>query len=143
MKKLLSLLTLITLLLSVVGCNKMPDIDDEEWVMTIAQNQSGIVAHHPNEPVEFDNHSGVDAIELICTAKNGKLTFTDKTNSKIYEGSYEETEKDKDSRHIKYNVQIGDADGYALITVSETLNGDEYYSLVIVVGSYAMNFKVR
>ncbi len=139
------LLIIISALISIAilsGCSAKNKIEDREWIMTIAQNDTGIVAHHPSESIEFGNNTASVPTELICSADDGKLTLTDKTNGKTYQGSYEKLDDEEDER-VNYSVRIGNTDGTAIITTASSLDGEEYFNLIIVVGSYAINFKAK
>lgn len=69
-------------------------IDDYEWSMQMVYAYKPyyrVVAHTPE--VDFsDDTTNIFAyakkVDLVCTAQNGILQITDKTNEKTYEGTY-------------------------------------------------------
>ena len=75
-------------------------------------------------------------IELTCTAKDGKLTISDRTNGKTYEGTYKVTSW---GRFIgqSYAVVIDGKDGTA--KMSSKFNR----TLFISVGGYYLNFEIQ
>ena len=72
-----------------------PKIEIHTWELFSAQQSEApyfTVAHHYNYTFADDENDTLfkfsKPIELTCVAKNGKLTITDKTNDKVYNGTY-------------------------------------------------------
>ena len=75
-------------------------------------------------------------IELTCTAEDGKLTISDKTNGKIYEGIYKVTSWGRFTGQ-SYTVIIDGKDGTA--NISSKFNR----TLFISVGGYYLTFEIQ
>ena len=71
-----------------------PSLERRTWVLTSAQMAEApysVVAHHKDYDISAEDgplFAFSKPIELVCEAKDGKLTLTDKTNGKTYEGTY-------------------------------------------------------
>ena len=118
-----------------------PTIEKCTWVLSSAQQAEpfSIVAHRSGYDFS-DNENELFAfskeIELTCVAKDGKLILTDKTNDKIYEGTYKTTSWSRFSTQ-SYTVVINGKDGTA--NISSRFNR----TLFISVGGYYLNFEVQ
>lgn len=86
MKKTGLLLALLLVLLT--GCaGKAPKIDEYSWIMTSVQSMEAggqAVAYGERGSSTLE---GAKQIELLCEAKDGKLTLTDRTNDRTYTGT--------------------------------------------------------
>ena len=118
-----------------------PAIETRTWVLSMAQkaNPFSVVAHKNGYDFS-DEDSEIFAfskeIELICTASDGKLIITDKTNNKTYEGTYKVTSWGKFIKK-SYAVVIDGKEGTA--NISSEFNR----TLFISVGGYYLNFEVQ
>ena len=80
------------LLLALYAVLASAAIEKQTWELLSASKIGEpfpVVAHKSGLDVSEDKyfmHS--KEVELICTAEDGKLTLTDKTNDKVYEGTY-------------------------------------------------------
>ena len=90
MKRIISIIILIatlTIALSACGSGKMK-IEDYEWkmrtIMHGEDNQVVVDAVGEDDPA----HPEAKIIDMKFTAKDGKITITDHTDNKTYEGIY-------------------------------------------------------
>ncbi len=126
-----------------------PAIEGKTWQLSIAMQQEpyfAVIAHHPDYDFSDDDtlpFYEAKPIDLTCVAENGKLTITDKTNNKVYNGSYEWSIWDKmfnkstqrGSQTIP--IVIEGKEGTAQVSrVAGTLNK----TLCILVDGYILNF---
>lgn len=118
-----------------------PTIETYTWVLSTAQQTEpfSVVAHKFGYDFS-DNESNLFAfskeIELTCVAKDGKLILTDKTNGKIYEGTYKTIFWSRFGGQ-SYTVVIDGKEGSA--NISSRFNR----TLFISVGGYYLNFEVQ
>ena len=119
-----------------------PAIETHTWVLTSAQQADAphFVAAHKKGYDLSNDESNLFAfskeIELTCVAKDGKLTITDKTNNKIYEGTYKVTAWGRFLGQ-SYTVVIDGKEG-----TSNIRSGFDR-TLLISVGDYYLNFEVQ
>lgn len=121
----------------------MVEIEDYEWkmrtVMTnhieAAQNEAGLVIAVGESDALYPNAKIVD---LTMIAKNGKITITDTTNNKTYNGTYKVQQKT--SRGTDYEVTIDGLTGYATVAPTEYYSGSEIPTLPIILGEYSLYF---
>ena len=111
MKKIISILLLTTMLiatLSACGSGK-PKIEDYEWKMRtithVDNNQVVVDAVGEDDPA----HPEAKIIDMTLTAKDGKITITDHTNNKTYEGTY--TVEQKTPAGTDYKVTVDGKEG--------------------------------
>lgn len=139
MKKIISiflLLTLSILTLSACGAENVK-IEDYEWKMrTVMRNDTDLDVPAVGE--EDSAHPGAKIVDLRLTAKDGKITITDVTNNKTYEGTY--SVQDKTPREIIYEVTIDGKDGYASVAMTEYHDGTEEPTLPVNLGDYSIYF---
>ena len=116
-----------------------PKIEIYTWELFSAQQAEPpnfTVAHHYNYTLADDENDTQfkfsKPIELTCVAKNGKLTITDKTNNKTYNGTY----KLKSWRRIyqQYEIVIEGKKGKA--NISDRFNR----TLFMSIDGYYLNF---
>ncbi len=149
MKRILFLTLALSLLFSLFGCGKeeekkekLPNVEELEWVMSLAQDEKSVVAHHPSQPEEFIKYTDSAELVLLLKAENGFLTLTDETNSEIYEGSYADTGFEENNKKI-YDVTVGSTKGKLYLTVNESVSGEESFGLILSVGGYAISFEEK
>lgn len=117
-----------------------PTIEQHNWVLLSAQQADAphhVMAHKEGLDISEDDgniFAFSKGIELICTAKDGKLTLTDKTNNKTYEGTYKVSYGNRFASQA-YDVVIGENKGSA--NMSSGVNG----TLFVSIGSYYLNFE--
>ena len=140
MKKIVSILLLAATLmfaLSACGMGK-PKIEDYEWkmqtIMHIEDNQSVYDAAEE----ESTAHPEAKIIEMTLVAKDGKITITDVTNGKTYEGSY--TVSGRNPKGTDYNITIDGKSGYAGVAMTTYADGSEEPTLPISLDGYSMYF---
>ena len=139
MKKIVSILLLAATLmfaLSACGMGK-PKIEDYEWKMrTIAHVEGEQLVYDAAE--ESSNHPEAKIIEMTLVAKDGKITITDVTNNKTYEGTY--TVSGRNPEGTDYNITIDGKSGYAGVAMTTYANGSEEPTLPISLDGYSMYF---
>ena len=140
MKKIVSILLLAATLifaLSACGMGK-PKIEDYEWKMRTTAHIEGeqLVYDAANE--ERSIHPGAKIIEMTLVAKDGKITITDVTNSKTYEGTY--TVSGKNPEGTDYHITIDGKSGYATVAMTTYADGTEEPTLPISLDGYSMCF---
>ncbi len=126
-----------------------PTIERYVWQLSTAMQQEpyfAVIARHSDYDFSDDDtlpFYEAKHIDLTCVAEKGKLTITDKTNNKVYHGSYEWSIWDKmfnqsthrGSRTIP--IVIEDKEGTAQVSrVAGTWNK----TLCILVDGYILNF---
>ena len=139
MKKLTSsilLLTILILSLSACGAEKVK-IEDYEWRMrTVMTNNNDDFVYAVGEPDEV--YPDAKVVNLSLVAKDGKLTITDATHNKTYEGTYSVEDKTPDGTN--YKVTIDGKEGYATVAMTKYYDGTEEPTLPINLGDYSIYF---
>lgn len=115
-----------------------PAIETHTWVLFSAQRADlpYFVAHQPGyDPSDTDQLFAFSKeTELTCVAKDGKLTITDKTNHKTYEGTYKAASW---GRFRQYDVVIDGKEGTA------NISSEPNRTLVVSIGDYFLNFEAE
>ena len=140
MKRTISILILIatlTIALSACSLGKVK-IEDYEWKMrTIMHGEDNQVV--VDAVGEYDTaHPEAKIIDMILTAKNGKITIKDNTNNKTYEGTY--TVEQKTPAGTDYKVTIDGKEGYATVAMTTYADGTEEPTLPINLGTHSIYF---
>ena len=139
MKKIISILLLAATLifaLSACGMGK-PKIEDYEWKMrTIAHIEGEQLVYDAAE--ESTAHPEAKIIEMTLVAKDGKITITDITNGKTYEGTY--TVSGRNPEGTDYHITIDGKSGYAGVAMTSYADGTEEPTLPISLDGYSMYF---
>ena len=140
MKRIISIIIFIatlTIALSACGMGKVK-IEDYEWkmrtIMHGEDNQVVVDAVGEDDPA----HPEVKIIDMTLTAKDGKITITDHTNNKIYEGTY--TVEQKTPAGTDYKVTIDGKEGYATVAMTTYADGTEEPTLPINLGTHSIYF---
>ncbi len=140
MKRTISILILIatlTIALSACGLGKVR-IEDYEWkmrtIMHGEDNQVVVDAVGEDDPA----HPEAKVIDMTLTAKDGKITITDNTNNKTYEGTY--TIEQKTPAGTDYKVAIDGKEGYATVAMTTYADGTEEPTLPINLGTHSIYF---
>ena len=140
MKKAISILLLMSIMifaLSACGVGN-PKIEDYEWKLrTIMHAEDNQVVYDAAEE-ESSTHPEAKIIEMTLVAKDGKITITDVTNSKIYEGTY--TVSGKNPEGTDYHITIDGKSGYATVAMTTYADGTEEPTLPISLDGYSMYF---
>ena len=144
MKKLMCLLTIITVSLGLASCGAdVLSIEDYEWKMRAVMNNDINVSLNEDELVvavgEVDDiHPNAQIVDLILVAKDGLITFTDATNNKKYSGTYKVQQKTP--KGTDYEISINGITGYATVAPTEYYGGSEEPTLPISIGGYSLYF---
>ena len=144
MKRLLLVISLLVSLVILSSCNtELVAIEECEWKMSAVMSDSGDSLQNANDFViavgEADEiHPDAKVVELILTAKNGKLTLTDSTNGKTYIGTYKVSGKTINS--IDYEITVEGIKGYATVAQTKYYDGSERPTLPINLGNYSLYF---
>ena len=135
MKRIIPILILIatlTIALSACGLGKVK-IEDYEWkmrtVMHTEEKQVVVDAVGESDPA----HPDAKIIEMTLIAKDGKITVTDATNNKIYEGTY--SVEQKTPAGTDYKITIDGKEGYATVAMTKYADGTEEPTLPINFGT--------
>ena len=153
MKK-VSLLLVVCMLLTLCGCgSENVKIEDHTWQMlTITPSDDGskMLYCSPAYLEAFPDMEGVQALDLVLTAKDGTFTITDNTNGKTYEGSYEETGEDKmpgsADQDTGYGLVLGELPGIATAYNEYPFKGAEVgsvkdrHALFVMIDGYCLQF---
>ena len=78
-------------------------------------------------------------IELTCVAKNRKLTIADKTNNKVYNGTYKVKSWGKRHTPQSYEIVIDGKIGIANISNNSLFNR----TLFMSIDGYYLNFVIK
>ena len=140
MKKIVSILLLAATLifaLSACGMGK-PKIEDYEWKMRTIAHIEGEQLVYDAAAEESTAHHEAKIIEMTLVAKDGKITITDVTNGKTYEGTY--TVSGRNPKGTDYNITIDGKSGYAGVAMTTYADGSEEPTLPISLEGYSMYF---
>ena len=140
MKKIISILLLATTLifaLSACGMGK-PKIEDYEWKMRTIMHAEDNQVIYDAAAEESSIHPEAKIIEMALVAKDGKITITDVTNNKTYEGTY--TVSGRNPEGTDYNITIDGKSGYATVAMTTYADGTEEPTLPISLDGYSMYF---
>jgi len=140
MKKIVPILLLAVMLictLSACGVGK-PKIEDYEWKMRTIIHIEDNQAVYDAAAEESTSHPEAKIIEMTLVAKNGKITITDVTNGKTYEGTY--TVSGRNPEGTDYNITIDGKSGYAGVAMTTYADGSEEPTLPISLDGYSMYF---
>ena len=140
MKKIVSILLLAATLiftLSACGMGK-PKIEDYEWKMRTIAHVEGEQLVYDAAAEESTAHPEAKIIEMTLVAKDGKITITDVTNGKTYEGTY--TVSGRNPKGRDYHITIDGKSGYAGVAMTTYADGSEEPTLPISLDGYSMYF---
>ena len=131
------LITVLLLLCASCGMN-VPAIENYEWKMRS-------VMHVENDQLIMDAsdeasaaHPQAKLVDMRLVAKDGKITITDATNNKTYEGTY--TVSGKNPKGTDYHVTLDGIEGYATVAMTTYADGREEPTLPINLGEYSLYF---
>ena len=140
MKRIIYIIILIatlTIALSACGLGKVK-MEDYEWkmrtIMHVEDDQVVVDAVGEDDPA----HPEAKIIDMTLTAKDGKITITDHTNNKTYEGTY--MVEQKTPAGTDYKVTIDGKEGYATVAMTTYADGTEEPTLPINLGTHAIYF---
>ena len=133
----LLLISAVMLAFSACGIRK-PKIEDYEWKMRTIAHIEGEQLVYDAAAEESTAHPEAKIIEMTLVAKDGKITITDVTNGKTYEGSY--TVSGRTPEGTDYNITIDGKSGYAGVAMTTYADGSEEPTLPISLDGYSMYF---
>lgn len=120
----------------------MVKIEEYEWKMKAVMINDAELAQSGELVVavgEADSaHPNAKIVDITLIAKDGKLTISDLTNDKIYEGSYEVSGKNPEG--VDYEVTVDGKAGYATVAMTKYYDGTEEPTLPINLGDYSLYF---
>ena len=140
MKKIISILLLLSIAvfaLSSCGMGK-PKIEDYEWKMRYVMHGEDNQMVMDAAAEEISTHPEAKIIEMTLVAKDGKITITDVTNGKTYEGTY--TVSGRNPEGTDYQITIDGKSGYAGVAMTTYADGSEEPTLPISLDGYSMYF---
>ena len=140
MKKIVSILLLVVMpifALSACGMGK-PKIEDYEWKMRTIAHVEGEQLVYDAAAEESTAHPEAKIIEMTLVAKDGKITITDVTSGKTYEGTY--TVSGKNPEGTDYHITIDGKTGYAGVAMTTYADGLEEPTLPISLDGYSLYF---
>ena len=140
MKKIVSILLLAaTLMFALSSCGMgKPKIEDYEWKMRTIAHIEGEQLVYDAAAEESTAHPEAKIIEMTLVAKDGKITITDVTNGKTYEGTY--TVSGRNPKGTDYHITINGKSGYAGVAMTSYADGSEEPTLPISLDGYSMYF---
>ena len=133
----LLLISAVMLAFSACGIRK-PKIEDYEWKMRTIAHIEGEQLVYDAAAEESTAHPEAKIIEMTLVAKDGKITITDVTNNKTYEGTY--TVSGRNPEGTDYNITIDGKSGYAGVAMTTYADGSEEPTLPISLDGYSMYF---
>ena len=140
MKKAISIILLMSIMifaLSACGVGK-PKIEDYEWKMRTIMHADDNQVIYDAVAEESTTHPEAKIIEMTLVAKDGKITITDVTNGKTYEGTY--TVSGRNPKGTDYHISIDGKSGYAGVAMTTYADGSEEPTLPITLDGYSMYF---
>jgi len=140
MKKIVSILLLAaTLIFALSSCGMgKPKIEDYEWKMRTIAHIEGEQLVYDAAAEESTAHPEAKIIEMTLVAKDGKITITDATNGKTYEGTY--TVSGRNPEGTDYHITIDRKSGYAGVAMTTYADGSKEPTLPISLDGYSMYF---
>ena len=143
MKKAFSIFFVLFVLLTLSACNtEKTEIEDCEWKVSavmdndITPTDSTYAIIAVGEPDEVYPEATI--VNVTLTASDGKVTVTDITNGKVYNGTYKVTKNTP--KGTDYEIEIDGQIGYATVAPTKYYNGDEIPTLPIRLGKYSLYF---
>ena len=140
MKKFIPILLSVCLLLvslGACGADRI-EIEDYEWKMEWATLFDGTsfsrVAVSEEDPANPD----AKIVDVTLKADRGKLTVTDVTNGKTYEGTY--TVINRTPAGTDYEIKIGVLSGHASVAMTTYADGSQTPTLPINLGESSLAF---
>ena len=140
MKKAISIILLMSIMifaLSACGVGK-PKIEDYEWKMRTIMHAEDNQVIYDAVAEESSTHPEAKIIEMTLVAKDGKITITDVTNGKTYEGTY--TVSGRNPEGTDYQITIDGKSGYATVAMTTYADGTEEPTLPISLDGYSIDF---
>jgi len=140
MKKIISILLLLSIAvfaLSACGMGKLK-IEDYEWKMRYVMHGEDNQMVMDAAAEEISTHPEAKIIEMTLVAKDGKITITDVTNNKTYEGTY--IVSGRYPKETDYRITIDGKSGFACVAMTTYADGTEEPTLPISLDGYSIDF---
>lgn len=140
MKKTVSILILTAILaltLSACGAGN-PKIEDHEWKMRVIMHVEDDQVIYDATAEEQSSCPEAKIVDMTLVADNGKITITDITNDKVYEGTY--TVSGRNPKGTDYHITIDGRSGYATVAMTTYADGTQEPTLPITFDGYSMYF---
>ena len=129
-------IAVLTISLTACGANDMK-IENYEWKMRmVMRNDTDLDVPAVGEADVA--HPEAKIVDLTLVAKDGKITITDVTNNKTYEGTY--SVSGKNPKGTDYEITIDGITGYATVAPTEYSDGSKVPTLPINLGEYSLYF---
>ena len=139
MKKTISILLMSIMIFALSACGVgKPRIEDYEWKMRTIMHAEDNRVVYDAVAEESSTHPEAKIIEMTLVAKDGKITITDFTNGKTYEGNY--TVSGKNPEGTDYHITIDGKLGYGGVAMTTYADGSEEPTLPISLDGYSMYF---
>ena len=138
-KRLAGLLLVTVLLFSLSACGlRKHKIEDYKWklryVMHGEENRAVVDAAEE----EHSAYPEATVLDMTLIAEDGRITITDETNQKTYEGTY--TVESKTPEGTNYTVTIDGKVGYAGVAMTTYADGTQEPTLPISLDGYSICF---
>ncbi len=134
------LLTALSILFSSCGIGKVK-IEDYEWKMRCIMHAEDSQVVYDAAAEESSTHPEAKSIDMTLVAKDGKITITDVTNNKTYEGTY--TVSGRNPKGTDYKITIDGKAGYATVAMTMYADGKEEPTLPINLGDHSIYFYAK
>ena len=139
MKKLLTILLVLVMALTFAACGSkaaVPIDDGVIWeVASVQEKASGNIIACSEAMAE--SYPDADIIEMICAAKDGKITLNCSTTDELAEGFYA-TSKSGESTVYALKFGLFDAAGVTSFTTYD--DGTQVKTLIVETEEYVLNF---
>lgn len=90
-------------------------VERYDWVLAYAFDNEypGIIIAHQKGVDVSDNerYATSEEVDVVMELSFGRLTITDKTHGKVYEGTYKLKTRGRRGRPSSYKITIGDSEG--------------------------------
>ena len=138
MKKAAILFLLVSVLVPLLAAcaSETAEIEDYEWQMRcIVHAEDDRVVY---DAAESDAYPDATVLRMTLVARDGRLTLTDHTGGKIYEGVY--TVSQRTPAGTDYHVTIDGISGHATVAMTTYADGTAEPTLPIGLGDYSLYF---
>lgn len=141
-KKVIPIIIIAVLCAVILAFFLIPHIELHKWSLSTAQQTDPphlVVAYNSEYNTSFNDSALFEyakPIKLILKAQKGKITITDKTNDKIYNGTYKLKSRNRFSSQ-SYDIVINGKNGTADVKLK--LNS----TLFIIIDNYNLIFNAE
>lgn len=130
---------MLVIALTACGASNMK-IENYEWKMrTVMRNNTELDV--PAVGKEDVAHPESKIVDLTLVAKDGKITITDATNNRTYEGTY--SVSGKNPKGTDYEITIDGKEGHATVAMTTYADEKEEPTLPINLGDYSIYFYAK